>query len=513
MSEENATAQENGFVLEFRNISKAFPGVRALKDVSFGVKPGCVHVLIGENGAGKSTLLKIINALYRADAGEIIYDGKPLNISGPADALRMGISMIYQELNIIPEMTVLQNLFLGRELMTARGTIDDRAMRRQAESDLEQQGLRFNLSTKMKNLSVAEAQMLEIVKAISVNAKVILMDEPTSSLTENEVKFLFRKIRELKDAGITVIYISHKMDEVFQVGDTITVLRDGEHIGTMPACETDIPQVIEMMVGRKMVEVYPEQKARIGDVVLRVKDFSRRGVFRDISFDLRSGEILGVSGLIGAGRTEIARAIMGMDPRDTGEIEIFGEQVEIRTVNNAISHGLILVPEDRRRQGLNLIASVSDNVSLVSLQHVFGSAFLKRKGIRALVSRMVDELRIKAPSHTTKLEKLSGGNQQKTVLGKWLSVSPRILIMDEPTRGIDVGTKYEIYKLMREKCEQGNAILLIDSDLEELIGMSDRVLVIREGTIAGELAGSQINASAIMRLAAVGGSRNEAQPA
>lgn len=501
-----------GYILEFRGISKSFPGVRALRGVSFGVKPGCVHVLIGENGAGKSTLLKIINGLYKADEGQVYFNNSPLNCSGPADALRMGISMIYQELNIIPEMTVLQNLFLGREIMTPRGTVDDRAMKRQAESYLHQQGLSFNLNTKMKNLSIAEAQLLEIVKAISVNARIILMDEPTSSLTENEVKFLFRKIRELKKAGITVIYISHKMEEVFEVGDYITVLRDGEHIGTMPAGETNIPQVIEMMVGRKMMEVYPEQKAHIGDVVLEVTNLSRKGLFHDISFRLHSGEILGISGLIGAGRTEIARALIGMDPKDTGEVHLYGRKVEIRTVNDAILHGIVLVPEDRRRQGLNLIASVSDNISLVSLEHVFHSPLLKRRGIRALVQRMIGELRIKAPSPMTKLEKLSGGNQQKTVLGKWLSVKPRILILDEPTRGIDVGTKYEIYKLMREKCEQGDAILLIDSDLEELMGMSDRVLVIRGGAVAGALTGEQINANAIMRLAAVGGASHEPQP-
>ena len=382
-------------------------------------------------------------------------------------------------------------------------------MKRQAEVFLSQQGLKFNLGSKMKNLSIAESQMLEIVKAISVNAKIILMDEPTSSLTENEVKFLFGKIRELKEAGITVIYISHKMEEIFQVGDYITVLRDGEHIGTMPAQQTSIPEVIEMMVGRKMVEVYPEQTARIGDVVFRVENFSRKGVFDNISFELRSGEILGVSGLIGAGRTEILRSVIGMDPKDNGSVHIFGKKVNIRSVNDAISNGVVMVPEDRRRQGLNLIGTVEDNISLVALQHIFGGQVLKHRGIRELVSRMVEELRIRTPSHATRLEKLSGGNQQKTVLGKWLSVNPRILIMDEPTRGIDVGTKYEIYKLMRKICDQGYAIILIDSDLEELIGMSDRVIVIRQGSIAGELSKKEISANAIMRLAALGGESSE----
>lgn len=509
-----ANAADRGpYILEFRGISKSFPGVRALNDVSFGIKPGCVHVLIGENGAGKSTLLKIINGLYKADQGEVLFHGQPLQVNGPADALKAGVSMIYQELNTIPEMTVLQNLYLGREKTTAAGTMDDRGMKEQAKQFMKQQGLSFDLDSKMKSQSIASAQMLEIVKAISVDAKVILMDEPTSSLTENEVKYLFEKIRELKAAGITVVYISHKMEEVFAVGDYISVLRDGEHIGTLPIEQTDVSHVIEMMVGRKMTEVYPAKTAQIGEPMLRVEGFSRKGVFRDVSFEVRSGEILGISGLIGAGRTEIVRAILGMDAKDSGEVYLKGDRISIKTVNDAVKRGIVLVPEDRRRQGLNLIATVGDNLSLVSLKHVFDSPVLKRKGIKALVQRLMEELRIKAPSAATRAEKLSGGNQQKVVLGKWLSVSPKVLFLDEPTRGIDVGTKYEIYKLMCDMCAQGHAIILIDSDLEELMGMSDRVLVIREGEVAGELQKHEINANAIMQLAAVGGKVHEQQPA
>ena len=331
------------------------------------------------------------------------------------------------------------------------------------------------------------------------------MDEPTSSLTENEVDYLFRKIAELKKAGITVIYISHKMEEVFRIGDYITVLRDGQHIKTQAVAETSIPMVIEMMVGRKMTEVYPPNKARQGDVIFEVRGFNRKGVFSDINFEVHSGEILGVGGLIGAGRTEIARSIMAMDPKDSGEVYLNGKKIGISTVNDAISKGIILVPEDRRRQGLNLIATIEDNVSLVAHQHIFRSRFLKFKKIRALVSQIMKYLQIKAPSSLAKVEKLSGGNQQKVVLGKWLAVEPRVLFLDEPTRGIDVGTKYEIYKLMREMCEKGHAIVLIDSDLEELMGMSDRVLVIRQGKAAGILNKQEIGASRIMQLAAVGG--------
>jgi ABC-type sugar transport system ATPase subunit len=498
-------APASDYILAFQHISKDFPGVHALSDVNFGIRPGCVHVLAGENGAGKSTLLKVINGLYKPTEGQVLYAGQPLHLSGTADALRHGISMIYQELNIIPEMTVLENLYLGHETPSkVPPFLSRKSMARTARAFLAQQGLDFDLNRKMKDLSIAQAQMLEIVKAITVNARIILMDEPTSSLTEAEVDFLFKKIFELRASGITVIYISHKMDEIFTVADYITVLRDGQHINTLPAKDTSIPHVIEMMVGRKMTEVYPPKQCEVGDVVFKVDNFSRRGVFHDISFELHKGEVLGVSGLIGAGRSEIARAIMAMDPKDCGDVYLDGKKLRIRDVNDAISQGIALIPEDRRRQGLTLILSVSQNIGLVSYKHIFHSKWIKHKEVKRLVERMCRSLSIKAPSADTRVEKLSGGNQQKTVLGKWLSIQPRILILDEPTRGIDVGTKYEIYKLIHEMCNKGVSILLIDTDLEELMGMSDRVLVISRGTVAGVLAKPEINATRIMHLA-VGG--------
>lgn len=506
--EEKNNATQNNYILEFEHVTKVFPGVRALDDINFGIKKGTVHVLVGENGAGKSTLLKVINGLYKADEGRVLFEGKPLNTHGPADALKAGISMIYQELNVIPEMTVLENMYLGREIMKNAVAVDMKAMREKAQEYLDEQGLSFNLSEKMKNLSVAEAQMLEIVKAISANARIILMDEPTSSLTSDEVEFLIKKIYELRDQGITVIYISHKMEEIFRVADYITVIRDGQHVKTMPAAETNIEQVIEMMVGRKMTEVYPKKTAKIGDVVFKVENFNSEGVFRDVSFDLHEGEILGVSGLIGAGRTEIARAVMAMDHKDSGDVYFKGEKLKIKTVNDAIDDGIVLVPEDRKNQGLNLVASIGENIALVSYDHVFKSRWIKKGKVKELVDKMVNYLEIKAPSSATITGTLSGGNQQKVVLGKWLSVAPKILILDEPTRGIDVGTKYEIYKLMHEMCNNGTAIILIDSDLEELMGMSDRVMVVREGEIAGFLQKNEINATAIMQLAAVGGKHN-----
>jgi len=501
-SDINNTSKNNDYILEFKNISKSFPGVQALTNVNFGIKRGTVHVLVGENGAGKSTLFKIINGLYKADEGEVLFGGVPLHVHGPTEALKIGISMIYQELNIIKEMTVLENLYLGREKPAGIPLfINSKGMLEEAKSYMEKQGLVFNLNEKMKNLSVAEAQLLEITKAISVNAKIILMDEPTSSLTEKEFKFLIQKIFELKKLGITIIYVSHKLEEVFQVGEYVTVLRDGQVINTVPIEKTNISEIVEMMVGRKMTEVYPAKQCEIGEPVFEIKNFSRKGVFSNINLVLKRGEILGISGLIGAGRTEIARAVIGLDPKDSGEVFLNGKLLKILTCNDAISKGIVLVPEDRRGQGLSLIHSVADNVGVVSYRHVFKSFWLKHQSIKELVQKMIGRLTIKTPSIDTKTQLLSGGNQQKVVLGKWLSIEPRILILDEPTRGIDVGTKYEIYKLMHEMCKNGASIILIDSDLNEIIGMSDRVMVINSGRLAGILEKHEIGAAAIMHLA------------
>ncbi|MCL1941919.1 MAG: sugar ABC transporter ATP-binding protein, partial [Synergistaceae bacterium] len=435
-----------------------------MSNVNFGIKRGTVHVLIGENGAGKSTLLKVINGLYKADAGQILFNGEEIHINGPSDALKAGISMIYQELNIIPEMTVLENIYLGREAMKKFGRIDRKTMYKYAREFLDRQGLqRYDLNRRMKDLSVAEAQMIEIVKAISVNAKVILMDEPTSSLTEKEVDYLFAKISELKAAGISIVFISHKMDEIFRVADYTTVFRDGAHIKTQKASETSIPEIIEMMVGRRMTEVYPKKDTAVGEEVFKIENFTKYGVFEGINISLKRGEILGVSGLVGAGRTEIMRAVIGLDPHDEGKIYIEGEEVSFRDVNDSIDAGIIMIPEDRRRHGLNLVQSVGENISLVAHRHVLKSLLIKHRRLRKIVSEMIRLLTIKTPSVETKVETLSGGNQQKVVLGKWLAVKPKILIMDEPTRGIDVGTKYEIYKLMHQMNSEGISIIMVDS--------------------------------------------------
>ncbi len=497
--------QMDDIILRFEGVSKRFPGVQALDSVSFAVKRGSVHCIVGENGAGKSTLLKIIDGLYRKDEGEIIFNGKPWIPQGSAEAHRSGICMVHQELNIISEMAVFENMFLGRETMgKSRIFLNDRAMKKQAQEYLDEQGIAVNAGEKMKHLSIAEAQLIEIIKAVTVGAEIILMDEPSSSLTQKEVEFLFSKVAELKARGITIIYISHKLEEVFQIGDYISVFRDGRHIDTAPASTFTRDTVIEKMVGRKMDEVYPPRNAQIGEEAIRVERFSKAGVFSDISFSAAKGEILGISGLVGAGRSEIARAIIGLDAKDEGEVFCNGKKLKINNVNDAIAGGITMISEDRRRYGLVLQRSVRENSSLVALRHLFGLMVIPLKKETDAVRKMTERLSVKTPSLNTEVRTLSGGNQQKVVLAKWLSVSPKVLIMDEPTRGIDVGTKYEIYKLMNQMTEDGMCIIMINSDMEELLGMSDRILVIREGKVAGELNRMEATAQTIMHMA-VGG--------
>lgn len=496
--------EEGKMILEFRHVGKSFPGVKALDDITFGVRQGTIHCLIGENGAGKSTLMKVINGMYKLDSGEILFEGKPWNPKSSAQARTQGIAMIHQELNIIPEMTIVQNMYLGKEVMKKGLIVDDKAMKREAGEYLKQQGLDYPLDRKMKDISLAEAQMIEIIKAISCGAKIILMDEPTSSLTEKEVQFLIDKIFELKKNGITVIYISHKMEEVFTLADYVSIFRDGKHIASGKKEEFTRASIIEKMVGREMKEIYPPRNPKIGDVLLKVESLSRKGVFHNVSFEVRSGEILGVSGLVGAGRTEIARALIGLDPKDSGEIWCDGKKLEIKSIDDSIKNGIAMISEDRRRYGLVLLRDVEENVSMVALKHKFDKRVIPFKKERALVQEMIDDFAIKTPSFDTEVKTLSGGNQQKVVLAKWMAVNPKVLIMDEPTRGIDVGTKYEIYKMMNKLTDAGMAIIMIDSDMDELLGMSDRVLVIRRGEVAGELSREEAVPNVVMDLA-VGG--------
>jgi inositol transport system ATP-binding protein len=491
-------------LLELRGIEKLFPGVKALSNMSFSVRAGSVHVLCGENGAGKSTLCKIINGIYQPDRGEILVGGKPVVIHSPLEARAHKIAMIFQELNFIPELTVEQNLFLGRELTNRFGKVDWKSIRRQTVDLLKQEGLPYAPDTPLKELSVSDIQILEIIKAISHEANILIMDEPTSAISTREVEMLFRKIRELKERGAGIIYISHKMDEIFRIADEISVLRDGCLIDTRPAKDLDIDTLIHLMVGRKMESVFPERHGQAGPVALEVTGFSG-GAFRDVGFTLCQGEIVGFAGLMGAGRTEVARALFGLDPHTSGSIRMKGREIPIRSAQDAIAQGMVMLSEDRKRYGIIPVRDCRENMSLSSLKEVMGAWGIDRRKERERDSEMSRRLNVKTPSLETPISSLSGGNQQKIVLAKWLLCSPEVLLLDEPTRGIDVGAKFEIYKLITELAREGKAVLMISSEMEELIGVCDRIYVMAKGRVAGELARKDFSQENILKLALTGG--------
>lgn len=491
------------YKLEFRNVSKAFPGVVALKNVSFGIKAGTVHVMVGENGAGKSTLMKIINGIHEQTEGEMLLDGKPVKFMSPADARAHGIGMVYQEQQYLPDFTIERYLMLGRE-QGKFGCINWKAVHNSAVAMLESENLDYNPKTIMRNLSVSDIQLLEITKVLSIeNCSIIILDEPTSALSDLEVNRLFEKILKLKERGITVIYISHKMDEIFRIGDYITVLRDGEHIKTAPIDEFTYDSLVAMMVGREINNVYPKESVPIGDVVLDVRhltsDYLR---IHDVSFNVRKGEILGLAGLMGAGRTETVRALFGLEKFDSGEVYVEGNRVRIASVEDAAKAGIAMATEDRRRYGLVLCRNIKENISLSNLRilstKIGGFMRLKREQNEA--DKYAKRLKIKANDLYVKAETLSGGNQQKVVLAKCLMASPKILILDEPTRGIDVGAKYEIYKLMIEMAREGIGIIMISSELPEFIGMCDRAYTMFNGRITGELSREEMTQEKVMRL-------------
>jgi inositol transport system ATP-binding protein len=475
------------YILEMSHVGKRFPGVIALDDINMQVVRSSVHVVVGENGAGKSTLMKIINGNYISDQGEMNFDGKPYKPVSPMNARNIGISMIFQELNIVPELTVAENIYLGREPMkNLKIFIDEKTLNAMAETYLLEQKLHISPAEKMKNLSVAQAQLIEIIKAISCNAKLIIMDEPTSAITEKEVEFLFSKIADLKSQGCTIMYISHKMDEIFRIADYISIFRDGRHIDCRKAKNFNIETVIEKMVGRELESGYPQKETPIGEEILRVEYFSKTKFFKDVTFSLHKGEILGFAGLMGAGRTELARAIVGLDSHDKGNIFINGKKVKISCMDDAINYGISMVSEDRRMYGIIPVRSVKENISLVGLKYFFKKMFINDKEETKEVEQLIKSLEIRTPSQETEIANLSGGNQQKSILARWIMSNTNIMILDEPTRGIDVGAKYEIYKLMCRLCSEGISIIMISSELPELIGMSDRIIVIRDGTISGE---------------------------
>jgi ribose transport system ATP-binding protein len=497
--------QKHTPLLQMNGISKSYPGVQALNNVDFEVEAGEVHALVGENGAGKSTLMKILAGAEPRDSGEILLNGRPVGDLTPQKALELGIGMVHQEFNLVPYLSAAENIFLGREPRSRiPGFIDFKTMYREAQRIVDSLGANFDVRRPVASLSVAQQQMVEIAKATSQNAVIIAMDEPSATLTEHELESLFHLIRSLKASGIGIIYISHRLEEISQIADRVTVLRDGQLVGTRRVSEVSREDLIRMMVGRELKDMIPKQPAPIGGEVLRVEHLSRAGVLHDINLTVRAGEILGIAGLVGAGRTELARAIFGADPIDSGKIYLFGQEVKITSPQAAIRHGIGLVPEDRKQLGLVLQMVVRENISLANLKELSIAGFVNRRRERTAADQFVRELRIRTPSVEQKVRNLSGGNQQKVVLAKWLFTRSKVLIFDEPTRGIDVGSKVEIYQLMNELAAKGVAIIMISSELPEILGMSDRILVMHEGRIAGELSREEATQEKIMHLATGG---------
>ncbi|KAB1645076.1 sugar ABC transporter ATP-binding protein [Gulosibacter chungangensis] len=488
--------------LRFEDISISFPGVKVLDGVSFELHAGEVHALMGENGAGKSTLMKILMGIYHPDAGSVVIGGEPAEIASPSDALSRGISMIHQELNPVLDMRVYENIYLGRELRSSLGLADAKRMRTETDALLKRLEIPIDGNRMMRTLSVAQMQLIEIAKAIAFDSKVVVMDEPTSAITESDVEILFRHINRLRESGVGIIYISHKMEEIFTIADTISVLRDGALIRTAPAAELDEPTLIKLMVGRDLDENFPKREVEIGEPVLTVQGWSSPPLVKDISISLRKGEVLGIGGLVGAGRSEFVESLFGVRPGSSEEpILLKGKPVRIRKPIDAIRYGIALVTEDRKVTGLNLAGSVAENITLVNLNKLFPAGLLRTRTETKIAKDYIDRLRIRTPSHQQLVSRLSGGNQQKVVLSKWLLTEPEIIIFDDPTRGIDIGAKRDIYNLIGELVEKGRSVILISSEMTELMGLSDRIHVFAEGRITGTLDRPDFNQERILELA------------
>lgn len=488
-------------LLVMKNINKSFAGVHALRDVSLSLRYGEVHALIGENGAGKSTLMKVLSGVYQADTGQIFWEGEEFKTHSSKEATAAGISIIYQELNLMPNMSIRENIFLGREHKKAKFLVDMKKTSEKAREYTEMVGLNVDVGMLVKDLSIAQRQMVEVAKALSTHAKLIVMDEPTSSLTDRETAILMNVIRKLRDSGVTVVFISHRLNELFEISDRITVLRDGERIGTVNTGDCNEDQLISMMVGRSITDIYPKVDTDIGEVILEARHLNAGKMVRDVSFQLRRGEILGFAGLVGAGRSEVMRAVFGVDRLDSGEIYISGKKLGKHTPTDAISAGIGFVPEDRKLLGLILNMTIRENMTLPCLPNeMHGGMILSRKRENDITQRYVDQLDIKTPGLEQRVLNLSGGNQQKVVVGKWLATKPKVLILDEPTRGIDVGAKREIHELMSELAAAGVGIIMISSEMPEVLSMSDRVIVMHGGRICGELNREEAGQERIMEL-------------
>lgn len=484
-------------------IKKAFGKNRVLEGVDFDLLPGEVHALMGENGAGKSTLMNILTGLHEKDSGTITIDGQELTYHNPKEAEKEGVSFIHQEMITWPELSVIENIFMGKEQSNKLGFLDNKAMKKKANQALEELGVSIPLNKRMGSLSVGQQQLIEIAKTLLNDVKVLIMDEPTAALTDSEIQMLFQIINRLKAEGVSVVYISHRMEEIFQICDRITVMRDGKSIDTHNISETNDRQIVKEMVGRDIDNFYPNEDNRTNDVLLEVKNLNNKNI-KDISFKLHSGEILGFSGLMGAGRTEIMRAIFGLDPLDSGEIFIEGELVDIKNPHTAINHGVGFLTESRKEEGLILDFSVKDNISMTAFEEFSKKGIIDTKVENQFVDLLIDRLTVKTSSRDLPVRFLSGGNQQKVVMAKWIGAGSRILILDEPTRGVDVGAKKEIYNLMMELTKRGVGILMVSSDLPEVMEISNRVCVVHEARIAGEVTDDDINEEKIMTLATGG---------
>lgn len=493
------------YKLQLKGICKSFPGVKALDDVTLNVRPGTVHSIVGENGAGKSTMMKILNGSYMPDSGEIWIDGEKAHIGGPKDAERLGIAMIWQELQFVPNLTVEENLVINNH-PTRKGLplVDWKKVHKDAIAILEEEHIHIEPKALLSDISVSDIQLLEIVKATRKNAQVIIMDEPTSSLTQHETERLFEKIEKMRSEGKTIIYISHKMEEIYRLSDDVTIMRDGHMVGTYPIADINPDEVIAMMVGRKVDSIYPERNTPIGETIYEVKDLSFANVYHDVNFHVRKGEIVGFAGLVGAGRTEIMRGLFGLDPHTKGDSYLNGKKVNTRTVSSAVKAGIMMATEDRRRYGLIPIRSIKENITLSSLDKLSRGQFIRKREEKKQAKVYFDRMRVKAPGLDTEVYTLSGGNQQKVVLAKWMLAGPKVFIMDEPTRGIDVGAKWEIYNLMNEMIENGMSIIMISSELPELLGMCDRIYVVCEGRINGEIERKDFSSELVMKYATGG---------
>lgn len=491
-------------ILEIKNVTKRFPGVLALDKVQLTLKKGEVHVLLGENGAGKSTLIKTLTGAYVPDEGEMFFDGEKIKLESPLHAQKLGISAVYQEFNLIPELDAAKNIFLGKELMAGHSIkLNHKEMYRKSAEYLKEIGANINLHTPVKSLGVASQQMVEIAKAISTDCKVLILDEPTAVLTNQEIDKLFEVVETLKKKGVAIVFISHRLEEINRIGDKVTVMRDGTYVETVDVEKgnLDTDYLVKLMVGREITNKFPKVKIEIGEEILKVKNLNRKGVLHDINLSLHKGEILGIGGLVGAGRTETVKAIFGADKIDSGEITLFGKKVHIKQPIDAIRLGIGLAPEDRKVEGLNLGMSIKDNIIMASADRISKMGVINKKKRQEIPDSLKEELKIVTPNINQLAGNLSGGNQQKVVLSKWIASHSKIVIFDEPTRGIDVGAKVEVYQLMNQLIQQGVGIIMISSELPELLAMSDRIIVMHEGRITGELKGEEATQEDVLKLA------------